>query len=138
MNKNEIIEDINDSGKEDIQYIYDNLVDANELKEYENIEIEITDDILQDLKKLIIEIVKVDDNFAKRVSEIIDNDNRSKPAIDPIAAVTIITLASICALITMHANELRVQNPNANIIDCKDILRNLHLDNLYDKIDKFL
>ena len=137
MNKNEIIEDIEDYGKEDIQYIYDNLVDTNELKEHENIEIEITDDILQDLKKLIIEIVKVDDNFAKRVSEIIDNDNRSKPA-DPITAVTIITLASICALITIHANELRVQNPNANIIDCKDILRNLHLDKLYDKIDKFL
>lgn len=133
MNKKELIEDIEDSGIAEIKYIFDNLNLSNSNQEEKN-EIEITDEVLSDLKKLLILTIEKDDEFALKVEKIQNDSEEPAPAGDLIiGGIVIIALAPLCVILTMHMNQLRADNPNRDYTDCKDLLEALHLDELYSK-----
>jgi len=128
-----LIEDIKDSGIDEIKYIFYNLIDVKEIEDYKNREVELTEDVLEELKRVLIEVIKVDSEFAKRVGNIIENDTQPAPAGDLImGGIVVIALAPLCIILTMHANELRRENPEGSYTDCADILQALSLDKLYE------
>jgi hypothetical protein len=135
MNIENLLENINDSGIDEIKYIFDTLIEIDEVKNYNNKNIELTDEVLKDLKTILIKIVKLDNEFANKIQNIIKNDSEPAPAGDLITVGIVgIALAPLCILLTMHANQLRLENPDVNYTDCVDILKALSLNALYDKI----
>lgn len=135
MNIENLLEDIEDSGIDEIKYIFDTLIEVDEAKNYNNKNIELTDEVLKDLKKILIKIVKLDNEFAKKIQNIIKDDIEPAPAGDLITVgIVMIALAPPCILLTMHVNQLRLENPDVKYTDCADILKALSLDTLYDKI----
>lgn len=131
MNKEDLLEEIKYCGKVDIANIFDDLVDDS-LKINNDKEIELTEDILVDLKKILILLIDANTDFAKKIQVSLDKEENVPADMGVMSGITVITVAAICALLTMHANELRALHPNLEFRDCSDIIKSLKLDRLLD------
>jgi len=138
MNREDIIEEIQDCGQDDIKYIFDTLFSATQIEDDSTSKtIEVDDSVLGELKTLLIELIKADDNLAQEVERILADDNNPTPADGFIVgAISVIAAAPFCALLTMHANALRAENPNTKMVDCVDIIRALGLQKLVERFGK--
>lgn len=129
MNKEDLLEEIEYCGKADIKNIFDDLTNGAS-KSDSNEKIKLTENILVDLKKILTSLIEVDNDFAKKVQLSLDKEEKVPADIGAISSVTAITVSAICAILTMHANELRALYPNSKFTDCADIIKSLKLDQL--------
>jgi len=131
MNKEDLLDRINFIGKIEIKKVIDDLIVEDALEVTMSDDIEITDDIFNELKKILIIFIESDDRLACKIQSSLDKhqDNDNVAATIGMSTV-VISIALICGLLTASANELKAKHPELEFTDCVDILKALKLDKI--------